>query len=83
MCFHCDEKWSLNHVCSKKEISVLIGTADEEEQGEELVVEEIVVKEEMEAVNISLNSVVEITNPKTIKLLSKIGENELVVMIDP
>ena len=67
LCFHCDQKWSLNHACSKKAISVLIGVEENEESvGEELHVEEILEEEESEAINISLNLVVGITNPKTI-----------------
>ena len=36
----------------------------------------------METVDISLNSVVGINNPKILKLMGKIGDEELVVMID-
>ena len=44
--------------------------------------EEIEEDEEMEIVDISLNSVARITNPKTMKLMGKIRNEELVVMID-
>ena len=39
--------------------------------------------EEVEPIGMSLHSIVGITNPKTMKLLGKIGLNELIVMIDP
>ena len=71
-------------MCSKKEISVLIGVeADEELGGAHLHIEEVVEEEEADEINISLNSVVGITNPKTMKLLGKVGGHELIVMIDP
>ena len=61
----------------------MIGTMeDDEAKGEELHIEEIIEEEELEVINSSLNSVVGITNPKTMKLLGKIGEHELIVMID-
>ena len=70
MCFQCDEKWSLNHVCSKKEISVLIGVEEKENvQEDDLHIEEVVEDEEVGEINFSLNSVVGITNPKTTKIL--------------
>ena len=55
---------------------------DEEEAAKEVVVEEVEEDEEIDTVNISLNSVVRINNPKTMKLLGKIGSEEMVVMID-
>ena len=39
-------------------------------------------EEENEPLNITLNSVVGITNPKTVKLVGKIAELEVVLMID-
>lgn len=38
--------------------------------------------EEMDTI-ISLNSVVGITNPKTMKMLGSVEKEELIVMIDP
>ena len=54
---------------------------DEKEEDENVTMEEIEEDEEMETVDISLNSVVGITNPKTMTLMGKIGNKELVVMI--
>ena len=63
---------------------MLIGVDNDEELNEDdLHVEEIVEDEEAEVINISLNSVVSITNPKTMKILDKVGKHELIVMIDP
>lgn len=64
-------------------MSVLIGAENvEEETAEDVVVEELEEVEEGNTVNISLNSVVGISNPKTMKLLGKIDNEELVVMVD-
>ena len=63
----------------------MIGVVEEEKNsGEGLFVEEMMEEmEEVGPIGISLNSIVGITNPKTMKLLGKIGLNELIVMIDP
>ena len=49
--------------------------------GDRLMVEEM--EEEADPIGISLNSIVGTTNPKTLKLLGRIGTNDLIVMIDP
>ena len=46
---------------------------DDEAKGEELHIEEIIEEEELEVINSSLNSVVGITNPKTMKHWEKLG----------
>ena len=89
LCFKCDEKWSQGHRCKKKELSVLV-IDDEEDEGldggsseapmsppEELVPEVTTQPE------VSLNSVVGLSNPKTMKLRGVIKGNEVVVLIDP
>lgn len=59
---------------------MLIGVEDEEDQEEEGKKEET--REEVgELVNISLNSVIGITNSKNMKLFGTIGEEEVIVMI--
>lgn len=83
LCFRCDEKWKLGHVCRRKELSVLIvGDAEEDD---EILEEEDEVFEDAESrpIGISLNSVVGIDNPKTMKLEGKIEGSKVVVMIDP
>lgn len=32
LCFQCDGKWGRNHVCSRKELSVIIETKEEDEE---------------------------------------------------
>lgn len=88
LCFRCDEKWGPGHRCKKKELSVLlIHDADEEESSQIDVTEEAVADLEAVELNqvaeVSLSSVVGLTTPKTMKLKGMVGEQEVVVLIDP
>ncbi|XP_013626315.1 PREDICTED: uncharacterized protein LOC106332391 [Brassica oleracea var. oleracea] len=84
LCFKCDEKWHRNHLCSKQELTVLVTRDDGSET--ELLEEpcELEEEEEVEAVvaEVSINSLVGLTSPKTMKLKGKIGTEEVVVLID-
>ena len=61
-------------MCSRKKISVLIGVVEEEEITDEgLYVKKMEELEEVEAIGISLNSIVGITNPKTMKSWARLG----------
>lgn len=67
ICFKCDEKWSLAHQCKKKELHVLLvsegdemGCASEDEGDHE--------NENVEGVELSLNSVVGLSEPQTLKV---------------
>ena len=87
LCYHCDEKWKVGHVCKRKELSVLIfGEIEAEGEVEEEYydVEEGEVEVILETpVSVSLNSVVGIDNPKTMKPIGKFEGVKVVVMIDP
>lgn len=87
LCFKCDEKFHRNHLCAKPELTVLVtnanGTETElTEEPRELVEE--VVEDEVEAVvaEVSINSVVGLTSPRTMKLRGSIGDETVVVLID-
>ncbi|XP_074337653.1 uncharacterized protein LOC141674849 [Apium graveolens] len=89
-CFRCEEKWSTGHRCKKRELSVILmqGEVGETEQGgnDELGEEGLVVlpsEDEEIPPEISLNSVVGITNPKTLKLRGEVLGKDVVVMVDP
>lgn len=89
LCFRCDERWGIGHQCKKKEMSVLLvddeDTGDEEfgeEVGGEFQSLEVPSEEEVPAV-LSINSIVGLTNPKTLKLVGLIEGREVVVMVDP
>ena len=67
----------MGHVCKKKELRVLIvgdGEKEKAKQGDD---------KELGPMGISLNSVVGIDNPRTMKLEGKIKGSKVVVMIDP
>lgn len=88
LCYRCDEKFSPGHKCKKKELSVLVTQVNEEEEDvgdneseEEPETEEI--PEEVQGkVQVHLNSVIGITNPRTMKLEGKIENQRVVILID-
>ena len=69
-------------MCKKKELQVLLVDDDEEE--DEVAMEGSVVKlpEIGEMVEISLNSVVGLTTPKTMKMRERVYGQEVVVLVD-
>ena len=74
----------VNHVSSKKEMNVLIGVDEEEaDAAEDVLVEQVGKEDDRDTINISLNSVVGIDNPKTMKLVGKTRNEEVIVLIDP
>lgn len=81
LCYRCDAKWVIGHRC-KKELSVML---IEEEEGEfEIEDSDIPVAATEELITeVSLNSVIGLSNPKTMKLRGLIGSHEVVVMVDP
>lgn len=87
LCFKCDGKWVPGHICTRKELSVLL--TNEGEEDEQIQVEatdsgeffpEHLVEIQPE---ISLNSVMGLTSPKTMKMFGTVGGQEVVVMVDP
>lgn len=79
LCFRCDGKWGIGHRCPRKELSVLLV----EEEDEPPLEEEFAEEEELVPTEVSLCSVVGLTNPKTMKLVGEIGGKQVIVMIDP
>lgn len=74
LCFRCDEKWNVGHRCRRRELSVLLASEEEElEEGDEA----------NPTTEICLNSVLGITNPKTLKLKGVLLGTEVIVMVDP
>ena len=67
LCYRCDAKWMVGHRCRKKELSVLL--IEEEEEDVETGDGDLVQSPTEEVVTeVSLNSVIGIPNPKTMKL---------------
>lgn len=89
LCFRCDDKWSIGHRCKKRELSVLV--IEEEEDGNTeysgsdppLSPTDEQNSEVMLQPEVSLNSVIGLSNPKTMKLRGRVKDREVVVMIDP
>lgn len=81
ICFTCDDKWSHNHVCkNRRELNIILGETEDEplEVGEEVFEEE----ELQPLAEISLQSVVGISSPKTMKLKGTIAGQTVVIMVD-
>ncbi|KAL0551119.1 hypothetical protein IC582_010201 [Cucumis melo] len=94
LCFRCGEKYHAGHRCKtkeNKELRMLLV----KERGEELeIVEEEYFDDESEMkppeiqsienlnIELSINSVVGLTNPGTMKVKGKLGEEEVVILID-
>nr|ACY01928.1 hypothetical protein [Beta vulgaris] len=88
LCFRCDEKWAIGHRCKKKELSILLGHEEEEEEYGSLM-ENIQPAHpddsqlEIHSPEISLNSVMGISSPKTLKMEGTIYGQKVIVMVDP
>lgn len=85
LCYKCDEKFHPNHPCQQAQLTVLVLHANgvEEELSEEP--REIAVEaDEVEAmvVEISINSVVGLTSPRTMKLRATLFREDVIVLID-
>ena len=93
LCFRCDEKWSVNHRCQRRGLSVLLTEEEEEdemaEDGElaatEVRANETIINHPNSNLTpeVSLSSVMGLTGPKTMRLAGIINEQDVVVMIDP
>ena len=79
ICYRCDDKWSPGHRCKRKELNVLLtcdeeGITEEEPEPEITPDPELEVAELNQVIEVSLNSVVGLTNPKTMKVRGMIGD---------
>ncbi|KDO38385.1 hypothetical protein CISIN_1g045527mg, partial [Citrus sinensis] len=89
LCYKCDEKFSPGHRCRKQELQVVLL---QEYEAEAQAVEDVGQERELESkptegaknqvVEVSLNSVVGLTSPKTLKLASEINNKKVVVLTD-
>lgn len=88
LCFRCDSKWGVGHKCQRKELSVLVtqeeGSGQEDERGSgEMESDGEGVQEDEIHSEVSLNSVVGITSPRTVKIRGEVNGMPVIVMIDP
>ncbi|KFK40544.1 hypothetical protein AALP_AA2G009700 [Arabis alpina] len=84
-CYHCDEVGHMRHMCPKKEFGVLVVQADgsyHELEDEEPVGNDDEIPVQPELAELSLNSIVGISSPQTMKLKGQILSKPVVVMID-
>ncbi|KAA0037390.1 ty3-gypsy retrotransposon protein [Cucumis melo var. makuwa] len=93
LCFRCNEKYSADHKCKMKELRelkmfVVIKEGEEYEIIEENTTEEktlalLQVEEELKTfAELSLNSVVGLNDPGTMKVKGKLQEREVTILID-
>lgn len=89
LCFRCDDKWSMGHRCRRRELSVILMEDEDEEGSEEASSDppQSPTEDNSNEVNlqseVSLNSVVGLMGPKTMKLKGMLGEYEVIVQVDP
>lgn len=81
--FRCDAKWNIGHRCKHRELSVLLLEEEEDTESEGGNSEAPTSPIEEIPTEVSLHSVIGLTNPKTMKLRGLIGHEEVVVLIDP
>ena len=88
LCFRCDEKYFARHRC-KKELQIMIvheDERDEENEGEEEVITNQMTEEPVGdvsgTVELSLNSMLGLTLPGTMKIQGRLGPNDVTVLID-
>ena len=82
LCFRCDGRWSINHVCKNQELSLLVTIEEDPEDEDVPFTEPEEVTKEITMAGISLSSVVGITRPKTMKLMGDINGEPVVILID-
>ncbi|KAA0054137.1 Ty3/gypsy retrotransposon protein [Cucumis melo var. makuwa] len=93
LCFHCNEKYSADHKCKMKELRELrmFVVAGEDEEYEMIKEKEPAVKEfislevkenNQTVIELSINLVVGLNDPGTMKVKGRINNKEIVVMIN-
>ncbi|KAF5475612.1 hypothetical protein F2P56_007404, partial [Juglans regia] len=88
LCFHCDEKWHLGHVCKSPKIYFL-QAADQntEDKGEEVFYDSTDMTETappttLEGPTITLNALTGTPCPKTMRLHGHIGNASVLILVD-
>ncbi|KFK25816.1 hypothetical protein AALP_AA8G165200 [Arabis alpina] len=86
LCYRCDESWHVRHLCPKKEFTVLVkqtdGSETEWEEPDDSYCYDDDEQEMTTMAELSLNSMVGISSPRTMKLKGSICGQEVVIMID-
>ena len=86
LCFRCDEKFGLQHVCRNKQLHMLLLSEDEiTELGEfqhHTTTTKDTLKDTRQVLQLSLCTMVGLTTKKSWKLWGKIGEETVIVLLD-
>lgn len=72
LCYRCDEKWNLTHQCKNNELSIVL-VSDEDRAEKEVKVENA-----LQGIELSLNSVVGLAEPRTLWSYAQFLMTELV-----
>lgn len=83
LCFKCDDKWVVGHRCKRKELSVILLNDDDDDETMYMGSEPPPSPTEEISTQVSLNSVIGLSSPKTMELFGKIENSAVVVMVDP
>jgi hypothetical protein len=83
LCYHCDEKWNLNHKCMKRRVYVIEEIKEEgvEVESDSEEYDEVIEVEEAEP-GITLNALLGSPAPKTMRVICKINNNRAVILLD-
>ncbi|GJY46092.1 transposon ty3-I gag-pol polyprotein [Tanacetum coccineum] len=83
LCFKCDENFGPGHQCVKKTLHILlVDDNDSEEEEEEEAIRDEDDHVHLDMVEVSLNSVLGFTPPRTMKLHGNIHGADVVVLVD-
>nr|GEV18270.1 Ty3/gypsy retrotransposon protein [Tanacetum cinerariifolium] len=75
ICFRCDEKFAPGHTCASKTLQVLlVGDEEEDEDSEPEHVH-------LDSIDVSLNSVIGFTTPRTMKIQGILGDRDVVLTL--
>ena len=83
LCYYCDEIYHRGHVCTKRQLYLLMGDEGEENEFKEEGEHEIQFnKEGTEEMAISIHALMGSNNPQTITLLGTVNRNTLMILVD-
>ena len=87
LCYFCDDRYQPGHKCNRPRLYVLEGMEFEEEEGEEEMFSsentEVLPGElQAELLGISLHAIAGAPSPKTMRIIGKIGNSTVIVLID-
>jgi hypothetical protein len=82
LCYHCDERWSVDHKCKTMKLYIM-ESVEEEEKVEDAVEEEVeLCVEEEEPAEITLCALLGSSSPSTMRVVACINRHKAIVLID-